>query len=400
MSGKPMPDAPPLLFDEFERTDSRPKSYREPIYSYYNSSSRRPIAAVREILQQWFDSFPAEGKRDLLGRLKSPIDSQHRAAFWEVYLHELFSGLGYTLEPHPTIPDSQKHPDYLVKSGTTPQFYLEAVVAGLPSSVEVGADARLAEVLDLINKMETPEYFLEHRGTPNSAPPVRELRDALEKWLGSLDMNAVDALCKAGKFEALPTYKWSRDGLRLTFRPVPKSAQASPDARQIGINMGGAGFITPDQDIRDSIESKAKKYGTLPLPLVVAVNVISDHCDEIDINNALFGSESFVVFQEPDGSLHEGPARRLPNGIWFGKDGPRNQLVSAVFIVTNLDPYISGIETPLLIHNPFAKNPLQLSGYLLPQSVPDSATKTMKRLGGKSAAEFLRLPKPWPPAHD
>ncbi|PYX76360.1 MAG: hypothetical protein DMG72_04975, partial [Acidobacteria bacterium] len=106
--------------------------------------------------------------------------------------------------------------------------------------------------------------------------------------------------------------------------------------------MGGAGFIAPDQDIRDSIESKAKKYGTLPLPLLVAVNVISDHCDEIDINNALFGSESFVVFQEPDGSLHEGPARRLPNGIWFGKDGHRNQLVSAVLISTNLDPYTSG----------------------------------------------------------
>ena len=47
MSGKPMPDAPPLkLFDEIERTETRPKSYREPIYSYYNSSSRRPIAAV------------------------------------------------------------------------------------------------------------------------------------------------------------------------------------------------------------------------------------------------------------------------------------------------------------------------------------------------------------------
>jgi len=53
VSGKPMPDAPPLkLFDEIERTETRPKSYREPIYSYYNSSSRRPIAAVRDILQE------------------------------------------------------------------------------------------------------------------------------------------------------------------------------------------------------------------------------------------------------------------------------------------------------------------------------------------------------------
>jgi hypothetical protein len=391
-----------MLFDEIGGTETRPKNERESIYRYYNSSARAPVAAARDVLQGWFDSFPFEAKADLLGRFKSPIDSQHRAAFWELYLHELFSGLGYTLEPHPTLPDSPKHPDFLVKSGAIAQFYLEAVVAGLPSSEEAGADARLAEILDLVNKMETPGYFLEvqHRGTPTSAPPVRELREGLQDWLSSLDMNTVGELSTAGKFEHLPHYKWSRDGLTLTFRPIPKSARARADARPIGIRMGEAQFISPDQDIRDAIESKAKKYGALCWPLVVAVNVISDHCDETDINNALFGSESFVVFQEPDGSLHEGPARRLPNGIWFGKDGPRNQLVSAVFIVTNLDPYISGIETPLLIHNPYATNPLQLSSYPLPQSVPDRATKTMKRIDGKSATEFLPLPKPWPPAHD
>jgi len=45
-----------LLFDTIERVEGRPKREREPIFDYYNSSARRPIAVLRELLQTWFDS--------------------------------------------------------------------------------------------------------------------------------------------------------------------------------------------------------------------------------------------------------------------------------------------------------------------------------------------------------
>jgi hypothetical protein len=63
-----------LLFDDdVQRTEVRPKREREPIYDYYNSSARRPIAALRGLLQSWFDAYPASGKKDLLARFRSRI---------------------------------------------------------------------------------------------------------------------------------------------------------------------------------------------------------------------------------------------------------------------------------------------------------------------------------------
>jgi hypothetical protein len=392
-----------LLFDDIERTDMRPKKQRESTYSYYNSSSRPAVAAVRDILRSWFDSYPAKGKGDLLARLQSPIDSQHLSAFWELYLHELFTGLGYALEPHPKVPDSPNHPEFLVNDGQTPKFYLEATVAGLPSKEEAGADARLAEVFDLVNKMDVPNYHLEveHRGVPNTPPSVRKIRQALQEWFHSLDSNAIDAECHSGEFDALPRFEWSHDGLTLFFRPIPKSPppHGSADARAIGITMGEGHLITVDQDIRDAVESKAKKYGRLALPLVVAVNVVCEHCDDIDIDNALFGSETIKLTSNSDGSPST-TRQRLPNGVWFGKNRCRNQYVSAVLLASQINPYSAGNLTPVLVHNPYPENSLDSTSYPMQQSVPDMLSRTMKQRKGRSASEFLRLPNPWPPVAD
>lgn len=391
------------LFDDIERTEQRPKREREPIFDYCNSSARCGIAALRGILQKWFDIYPAQGKQDLRARLRSSIDGQHKSAFWELYLHELFNRIKYQLSVHPTIKGSANLPDFLVSEGRNPKFYLEATVAGLPSVKDAGAEARLSEVVDLINKMETPDYLLElqYRGVPDTPPPVGKLRKALTQWLRSLDFKAIDAAYRMQDFDLVPKFEFKHQGLTLFFSPIPKSAKTrgTTDARSIGVIMGEAHLLTTDEDIREAIEQKAKKYGKLSLPLVIAVNVVSEHCDDIDINNALFGSEAIQFTRHADGSVDDGANVRQPNGIWYGKKGARNRNVSAVLIGCQIDPYKAGIETPELFHNPYAKNPVNLSDYPLPQSLPDHTTSTIKKAGRK-ASEFLRLPTPWPPDYD
>ena len=319
-----------LLFDEIDRTDVRPKRENEPIYDYYSSSARQPIAAVRGLLQKWFDAYPASGKKDLQARFRSRIDSQHKSAFWELYLHELFTQMKYRLGVHPVVKGATNHPDFLVSEGRNPKFYLEAIVAGLPSIKDVGAEARLSEVLDLINKMQTPDYLLElrYRGTSNTPPPVGKLRKALTHWLRSLDFRAIDATYKAGNFDIVPTLEWNHEGLTLFFAPIPKSAKTrgTTHARPIGVVMGEAHILTTDRGYSRSHQQKAKKYGKLALPMVIAVNVVSEHCDEIDINNALFGSEAVQFTQRRDGSINGGVGVRQPNGIWFGKEGAETEM--------------------------------------------------------------------------
>lgn len=392
------------LFDELERTDTRPKRERESDFEYLNSSARIPIGEARQVLDSWFEAYPYSGKVDLLARFRSPIDAQHQSAFWELYIHELFSRLGFILEAHPDIENSANHPDFLVKEGENLKFYLEATVAGLPSVKNAGAEARLAEVFDLVNKLQASEWFLHvaYRGMPNTPPPVKELRSQLEKWLGMQDQADIEAALLAKEWSSLPQFEWSHDGLTLTFTPSPRSqkSKGNPDVRPIGITMGEAHMLETDEDIRRAVESKAKKYGTLPLPLVVAVNVLSEHCDAIDINNALLGSETVILTTKADGSHGAAPGQRLPNGVWFGKKGARNQTASAVLIGSKIDVYSCGSKTPLLVHHPYPTHRLILPSYPMPESVPDEETHTMKRKDGKNAGEFLRLPNPWPPVHD
>lgn len=389
------------LFDEIERTETRPRNEREPTFDYWNISARKPVEVLRDIVQEWFDSYPADAQKDLRARFRSPIDSQHQAAFWELYLHELFSGMGYALEVHPMVAGTSNHPDYLVTVGGEPFFYLEATVAGLPSDRDAGAEARLREVFDLVNKLESPHFFLEaqYYGSPNKPPPVQRLRKKLEKWLATLDVDFMRRAWGDGTYDSLPTFRWSHSGLTLMFRPIPKSRPAEGQ-RAIAITAGEAHLLTADGDIRAAAEKKASKYGKLSLPMVIAVNYVGDHCDDIDINNALFGREAFAVAKRSDGSYDWGSRHRLPDGFWFGKKGPRNINVSAVLVGNELNAYSAGTSTPQLIHNPYLDNMLALPFYPLPQSVPEKTTQTMRRINGKGAKEFLRLPSTWPPSPD
>jgi hypothetical protein len=394
-----------MLFDETERIETRLKRDNESTFSYLNLSARTPIAAARQVLELWFADYPDSGKTDLRARFRSPIDSQFKSAFWELYIYELFSHLGFKLEPHPDIEGSSNHPDFLVTVGDDPKVYLEAVVAGLPSVEDAGAEARLREVIDLVNKMEIPEWFLqvEYRGFPDAPPPVKELRRELERWLASLDIKAIDAALKAQEWDNVPKFEWEHNEFALTFTPSPKSpkAAANSDSQPIGILMAHQGtFLSTDEDIRRAVRAKSKKYGQLALPLVVAVNVVSDHCDEFDINNALFGSEQFVATLNADGSITERTERRR-DGVWFGPKGARNEIVSAVLVGNNVEMYncADSGKTPLLIHNPYSPSLVSLE-YPLPESIPDDATQTMKRKDGRTAREFLRLPDPWPPVYD
>jgi hypothetical protein len=392
-----------MLFDDTERTETRTKLDREPIFAYLNLSARAPLTAARQVLEKWFERYPESGKDDLRARFRSPIDGQHQSAFWELYLHELFSGMGYALEPHPDIELSANHPDFLIKRDGVPAFYLEAIVAGLPSVREAGAEARLAEVFDLVNKLKALDWFLqvEHRGLPDTPPPVKSLRIELEKWLAGLDRPAIEESLKAEDWERLPRFEWTHDGLTLSFTASPTSERTAGDqnARPIGIRMGEAHLIETDNDIRHAVEVKAKKYGELNLPLVVAVNVVGEHCDETDIFNALFGTETILATRTPAGTFAES-GKRLPDGVWFGKKGPRNKTVSAVLVVGNIDVYFCGEKPLLLVHNPYARRHLDEPSYPLAQSVPNEESQRMEKKEGKPPKEYLRLPETWPPVND
>lgn len=111
------------VFQEGPWIDALPRQHKESAYTYLNRCAG--LAAERERIEEWFERYPAAEQRELALRLRSRLDDQHRAALFELRLHEMLLRSGHHPAIEPKLAHSWKSPDFLVDG----QFYLEAVTA-------------------------------------------------------------------------------------------------------------------------------------------------------------------------------------------------------------------------------------------------------------------------------
>lgn len=383
----------PLFDSNMNRCESRPKREAEPLFTYYNTTGRPAFTVIRQTLEQWFERYPAAGAPDLAARFRSTIDSQHQSAFFELFLHELLLGLGYAIEIHPAT-GRPTHPDFLVTRNGERQFYLEATLA-LSSNAEAAEQRRIHQVYDTINRLETPELFLyvRERGVPQDNVPGARLRRELQEWLGELDLQQIRRDLADGGFDVLPTFAWSYEGWEVVIQPIPRNeiCNGAP-ARPIGVVMGAGGPVTVDEDIKRAVELKAKKYGELNLPFVIAVNVIPDFCRQQSVMEALLGHELINFDANPPRG-----AGRAPDGAWVGQRGPRNRRNSAALIFSQLQAANMQINEPWFIHHPWATHPIAQDQLPFSQFAPNHGTGNLERVEGRLPGSYLLLPEPWPP---
>jgi hypothetical protein len=390
------------LFDDITRSDQRLARDNEPLFDYYNTSDRPSVAGIRTILETWFQRMPESAKTELRARFRSHTDSQHQSAFFELYLHELLCCMGFAATLHPNVPGNVRtHPDFVVSQGDISCCYLEATLA-LPSGNETAENARIAQVYDTLNAMESPSFFLaiRLRGAPATPPPGARLRRDLARWLSGLDPDVLGHTLETMGLDGLPSYEWSHDGWDLSFLPIakPPSLRSQQGIRPIGVKMPETRIVHSHSSIKTAVCNKAAKYGDLALPFVVAVNVRDwfRFARDLDIMNALFGEENVTDTQRPDGTIDRRPGRSR-NGAWFGPQGPQNTRVSAALVSLNMDVWNMAGQSPKMIHNPWAARPLSHDLWPLPQLSPNLPENRLESKAGLTASEVLGLPTPWPP---
>lgn len=174
------------LFDNMRRDDEDPASHSEPKSSYLNRSARPAFRAIRTVLEDWFSRYPEAHRKDFYGRLRSSDDTQHRSAFFELFLHELLVRLRCRVEIHPSVAGTSKSPDFLVESNIGGLFYLEAVVASGESREEASTRAISSRLHDILDRLDSPNFFIgwKVRSCTLTPPAARKIKAFLKRgWL-------------------------------------------------------------------------------------------------------------------------------------------------------------------------------------------------------------------------
>lgn len=209
------------LFENKERADDKPANHLDNTYDFYDRSISKQIAQVRDTLNSWFDHYPESEKTELKRRFQTSFSSP----FFELFLHEFFRRQGFTLEPHPILPNSTKRPDFLV-CGHGIEFYLEAKESTDKSESESSVENRINHLYDQINKTNTPNFFFrinDLRLKSSNQPSGKKIIKFIESQLPRFNPDEVLKLLQEKGLENLEPITYEDNDLKLVISLIPKS---------------------------------------------------------------------------------------------------------------------------------------------------------------------------------
>lgn len=382
-----------MLFEQMERTSREPRSYSEGEWEYLNRSGRLEAEKTRAFLSYWVAQFPAAQRDELVSRIKTGDDRCFRSATFELFLFALLRSIGCSVTVHPNLQSvNGTHPDFLATSDTGERAYVEAVLASEFSEAETSASRRSDVVLDAIEKIDSPNFFLKvyTEGRPGTQPNGRKLQSELKRWLSSLDPDAVARTVSERGHTLLPSREWEHGGWRITFTAIPKKPEErGRGKRVIAMLSAGARPIDSWEPIRDAIRKKENHYGELDHPLIVAANVDAIDVDRIDEMEGLFGEE-VSLFRVGDPSAPP-RVRRKPNGAWFGPKGPEYTRVSGARLFSDLNLWNIAACSNTLYLNPWGVK--ALPSFFMAFNHARTKGERMQWIVGTPLSEVLKIPR-------
>jgi hypothetical protein len=149
------------------------------------------------------------------------------------------------------------------------------------------------------DRMEVDHFMLgvEVLNVGNAAPATEPLCIRLRAWLSSLD---ADQLITQGGRDAeygIESFEWTQGGWRLVFEAYPLLPdRGGPGGRIIGtLRPAEADVIDDVTPLRRRLTAKAKAYGELDAPFVIAIDAVGEFTEDRDFISALYGTQVVVL---------------------------------------------------------------------------------------------------------
>jgi hypothetical protein len=303
----------------------------------------------------------------------------------------------YSVDYHTQTPKGRSV-DFLVSGGQL-DFAVEATLAVESTDWQKRAQIE-NKVLDYIDQYAfVPgfRYDIQILNRETDLPGLKNLAHQIRSWTQSFDRATVRALLETQGFNETPTRIFAKDGWQIQVSLLPRpteETEAPAFKKSIGIGPVMVTELQHNVMLLNSLKRKARHYGRLELPFVIAINTVFDFPmnDETDIVQALLGTEAEAF--NPTTGDHR-PTRE-PDGLWVGPAGPRNKHVSAVLLCNNLSPARVGQELPTLYINPWADYPLPESCLSVNVYRWDKTSGRPIERNGPPPSQIFSLPENWP----
>lgn len=346
------------LFENIDRTFQGPASHNENTYNYYQRSARKDISTIRETLNNWFNKYPDSEKKELKSSFKKKFDD----CFYELFLYQLFTNLNFEIEVHPTLPNSPKKPDFLIKKGTY-EVYVEAKIVKNKSHQQEALDRKINEFYDNLSKLNSKGFLLNIDTfilkTPKQ-PSTEELIKQIELEIEKIDPDIVTEEVTKNGFDSIPIIEIENEDIHIIIKPMPVIPSAREiKKRPIGMYPIDSFWGGGEESLKDSISLKAKRYGKLDKPFLVCVNSLDMKTSgTIDIENAIWGS--LAISWSTDPSDKDEKWIRKKDGLFLSENKIKLANLSGV-LVTKVFPHNVPSANYWLFKHPFSENELDFN---------------------------------------
>jgi hypothetical protein len=350
-----------MLFSQASRTDLNPKRASESYFEFCERSGRPGMPRIRALIERLLECYPADGRPDIVGRIRSREDSNFRSALFELTVFSSLKYLGAAVQLHP-LPGNGKsgRPDFKATFANGSSVYIEATSSAERNGRTERGQRIIETTLEALNSRPHHTFCLdvESSGEPSSQPSAKDLRKKIHSWLDTLDPDIPRSRERS-------TTSFLLNGWNLTCKAIPLHPErrgSSPSF--LRSRMSAAYWTNRSRAIKDAIVSKANKYGPLDAPLIIALNC---HCFSVQTNeelDALYGDIQLRYYRDMPslGSWQD----RASNGVWAGASSPAYTGVTGAWIFRDLHLYSLSSAVHNLYINPWARHEIPTEMKQLP----------------------------------